>query len=71
MTFIANYSFDAKLEPGETCTLPYDDEPNKYIIFDEYKPDNLQFEIAGHKHGLLLIIEIFESEMKYAQEEWK
>ena len=67
-TFIGNYSFDAKLEPGDTCVLPFENEPNRYLIFDGYKPRGLQFEINGNEHGLLLVIEIFESEMKYAME---
>jgi len=66
-TGIGNYSFQAKLEPLETCELPlHEGEPNLCLIFDEYKPDGKEFKIGDKKHGLLLIIEVFRDEMEYA-----
>lgn len=68
-TAVGNYSFEEKLEPGETCELPADEgEEAIYLIFDEYKKDGVEFRIDGKKHGLLLCIEIFRSEMLYAME---
>jgi hypothetical protein len=66
-TGIGNYSFQAKLEPLETCELPlHEGEPNLCLIFDDYKPDGKEFKIGDKKHGLLLIVEVFRDEMEYA-----
>jgi hypothetical protein len=66
-TSIGNYSYQAKLEPGETCEIPQDEgEENICLIFDEYKKDNTEFKINGKSYGLLVCIEIFRSEMEYA-----
>ncbi|HVU54644.1 MAG TPA: suppressor of fused domain protein [Puia sp.] len=67
-TSIGNYSFEAKLKPGDTCEVPGDDEPNRCIVFDEYNPDGKAFYIGDRKHGLLLVIEIFQQEMDYARQ---
>jgi hypothetical protein len=67
-TSIGLYSFEAKLEPGETMEIPRDAEPTRCFVFDEYKPDNKDFLIGDQKHGLLLVIEIFRDEMEYAME---
>ena len=67
-TAIGNYSFEAKLEPGETMEIPRDGEANRCIVFDEYRPDNKNFLIGDRKHGLLLVIEVFRDEMEYAME---
>ena len=68
MTAIGKYSFEARLEPSETCELPYTDEPNRYLIFDHFDPKGQPFIIDNREHGLLLIIELFESEMRFAME---
>jgi hypothetical protein len=66
-TTIGLYSYEAVLNPGETCEVPGNDgEPNKCLIFDDYAPNGKSFEIYGKKHGLLLCIEVFRSEMEYA-----
>jgi len=63
------YSYDAVLNPGDTCEVPGKEaEPNKCIVFDEYKPDGIPFEIDGKRHCLLLCLEVFRSEMEYAME---
>jgi hypothetical protein len=70
MTSLGFYSYEAVLNPGETCEIPAgeEDEPNYCLIFDEYKQDGVDFEIDGKKHCLLLVIEVFKSEMEYAME---
>lgn len=66
-TGIGNYSYEAKLEPYETCELPQDEgEPNICLVLDEYKPNGKEFKIENRKHGLLLIIEVFRNEMEFA-----
>ncbi|HEX2946683.1 MAG TPA: suppressor of fused domain protein [Clostridia bacterium] len=66
-TSIGNYSFHAKLEPGETCEIPgKEGEENICLIFDDFKKDNIDFIIDGKKYGFLVCIELFRSEMEYA-----
>lgn len=66
-TDISNYSYLAKLEPGDTCEIPgKEGEENICLIFDEYKKANHAFIIHGHLFGFLVCIEIFRSEMEYA-----
>ncbi len=67
-TIIGFYSSQAKLQPGETCELPYEGEPNRCVIFSEYKPDGKDFEIGKSKHNLLLVMEVFRDEMEYSRE---
>lgn len=66
-TTIGNYSFQAVLNPNETCEVPAYGEENKCIIFDNYRPDNKQFKIGDRRHHLLLCLEIFRSEMEFAR----
>lgn len=66
LDYIAPYSAEATLNPNETCEFPKDMERvgGKCLIFDGYP--RYQFgSIADF--GLLLIIEIFHSEMEYAR----
>lgn len=68
-TTIGLYSYQAVLNPGETCDIPGEEnEPNKCLIFDEYAPDGKTFIINGSEHCLLLCLEVFPSEMEYARE---
>ncbi|MHC4520877.1 MAG: suppressor of fused domain protein [Planctomycetota bacterium] len=70
MTGIGLYSYQAVLNPGDTCEVPlYEDEPNLCLIFDEYRKDGLGLEIDGRRHCLLLCIEVFRSEMEHARRE--
>jgi len=63
------YSYQAVLNPGETCDVPLDDaDASACLILDDYAPDGRSFEIDGRKHCLLLCMEVFRSEMEYA---WK
>jgi hypothetical protein len=67
MTTTGFYSYEAVLNPGETCEIPgKEGEPNKCLILDEYAPGGASFEIEGRKHCLLLCLEVFRSEMEYA-----
>ncbi len=61
------YSYEAVLNPGETCEVPAGErEPNRCLIFDEYAPNGKPFTIDGKKHCLLLCLEVFRSEMEHA-----
>jgi|SRR6185503_6121962 len=66
-TRIGNYSFEAILNPGETCELPQNEGKKICLIFDNYDPDGKGFFIGETKHHLLLCMEIFESEMEYSR----
>jgi hypothetical protein len=67
LTVVGRYSFEAVLNPGETCEIPgKEGEPNKCLIFDEYQENGIPFDIDGKKHCLLLCLEVFRSEMEYA-----
>lgn len=66
-TTIGNYSFEAILNPNETCEVPSDNEENKCLVFDSYQPNNVGFKIGDRKHHLLLCLEIFRSEMEFAR----
>ena len=68
MTRIGFYSFDAVIQAGETADLPRDDGETNHLIFDEYSTRENPFVINGNQHGLLLIMEIFPSELEYAKE---
>jgi hypothetical protein len=67
-TTIANYSFEAVLNPNETCEIPMDEEENSCLAFDNYQLENKEFKIGERKHHLLLCLEIFRSEMEFARE---
>ena len=68
-TGIADHSRNAIMNPGNTCEVPAGEkEKNRCLIFDEYKKDGIDFDFDGQKHGLLLCIEIFPQEMRYAME---
>jgi hypothetical protein len=66
-TTIGNYSFDAVLNPNETCEVPAEDEANRCLVFNNYQPDGKAFTVDNRKHHLLLCIEIFRSEMEFAR----
>ena len=66
-TTVGFYSYEAVLNPGETCEVPgKEGEPNKCLIFEDYKPSGIAFVIGGKTHCLLLCLEVFRSEMDYA-----
>lgn len=67
-TTIGNYSFQAVLNPDETCEVPINGEEVICLVFDNYQPDNKEFKVDGRKHHLLLCMEIFRSEMEFARQ---
>lgn len=65
---IAQYSEQATLNPRETCEFPDEMEGigGKCLIFDYYEPDG---PVKNEKNfGLMLIIEVFRTEMEYAMD---
>mgnify|MGYP002074099460 CR=1 FL=1 len=67
LNHIAPYSAQATLNPNETCEFPNDMERvgGKCLIFDGYARHN---DDLAKDFGLLTVIEIFRSEMEFAQE---
>jgi hypothetical protein len=45
-TPIGNHSFEAILNPDETCEIRVDGEENSCLVFDNYKPNG-----KGFKNG--------------------
>ncbi|MGG9962561.1 suppressor of fused domain protein [Ferruginibacter sp. SUN106] len=70
-TTIGNYSFEAVLNPNETCEVPVPPEEGKNIclVFDHYNPGNAEFKIGERQHHLLLCLEVFKSEMEFARQQ--
>ncbi|WP_207422621.1 suppressor of fused domain protein [Desertivirga brevis] len=67
-TTIGFFSRQALLNPRETCEIPGDeDEGGKCLVFDFYEPDGIKFKVGDRRHHLLLCMEIFRSEMEFAQ----
>jgi Suppressor of fused protein (SUFU) len=66
LNLMANYSEDATLNPNETCEVPEDFEVigGTCMILDGYGSHG---KTAAGTFGLLAVIEIFPSEMKFAQ----
>ena len=68
-TTLGRYSYEAELNPLETVEVPLGKgQPHTCLILDEFKKEGTDFMIGKNKHGLLLVIEIYHSEMKYAIE---
>ncbi len=65
-TTLGHYSYEAVLNPKETCEIPMSQNETVCLILDEYKKDGVDFEINGRRHCLLLCIEVFRSELEYA-----
>jgi hypothetical protein len=69
LTTVGRYSYEAVLNPGETCEVPGGEgEPTKCLMLDEYRNGAASFEINGKKHCLLLCVEVFRSEMEFAMQ---
>jgi len=64
---IAPYSAEATLNPNETCEVPAGLEHvgGKCLIFDEW---DCRSDEMVDSFGLLLVLEIFRSEMNFARE---
>ncbi len=70
LTSVARLSHYEQLNPLDTCEVPSDTDGKQSLslVFDEWKSPNAEFRIGPKKHGLLLCIEIFRSEMEYAMQ---
>lgn len=66
-TTVGNYSFEATLNPLETCEVPDDEEENRCLVFDNYQPGDQKFIIGNRQHHLLLCMEVFRTEMEFAR----
>ena len=68
-TILGNYSYENILNTLETIEIPFDkNEDNSCVILDEYKVPGVDFKIGEERHGLMLIILVFKSEMDYAMQ---
>lgn len=68
LTMVGKYSYYAVLNPGDTMEVPQaEGEPNLCLVCDEYISPNGIFTIGRQKYGLLLVMEVFRSEMEYAR----
>ncbi|TGJ99033.1 hypothetical protein EHQ53_12250 [Leptospira langatensis] len=67
-TRIGNYCTGAVLKPNDTIEIPGgENEPNKCLVLHEWDAQNTRFSIDGKPHGLLLLLEVFRSEMDFAR----
>jgi hypothetical protein len=64
---VARFSAQASLNPNETCEFPEDMDEigGKCLVFDGYGPHSDE---VARDFGLLVVIEVFRSEMQYARE---
>lgn len=68
LTAIARDALKAEIQPGDAYEFPAEEgEPAHYVIFDRFDSGGQLFEVEGKKYGLLLCLEIFPSELEYAQ----
>lgn len=67
-TTLGRYSTEAVLNPRETVEIPVDGSPNRCVILDEYRNPDQKFMVGEREHGLLLVIEVFRSEMEFAMQ---
>ncbi len=69
LTTAARYSLEEVLNPGDTCEVPpAEKQEGACLVLDEWKNGNVGFTIGSQKHGLLLCMEVFRSEMEYAMQ---
>lgn len=67
-TIVGRYSHETQLNLGETAELPgIEGEPGHHVIFDQFVTPGADFIIGDRKHGLLLVIEVFKSEMEHTK----
>jgi len=67
LTALALHGRRAVLEGGSTCEISTGrGMPNCCLVLEDYDPEGVGFVIDGQTHSLLLCMEIFPSEMKYA-----
>ena len=69
-TLLGNYGKEAVLNPFDTIEIPAEEGfPASCLILTELKPEGKEFRIGRRKFALLLVIEVFRSEMEYAMRE--
>lgn len=67
LNLMARYSAEATLNPGETCEFPegMPDVGGRCLVFDAYPPHTQDVDA---EFGLMVMIEVFRSEMEFARE---
>jgi len=66
-TLLGTYSQQAVLKPRDTIEMPGDEMNDaKCLVFDEYRNPDADLIVGSTPYGLLLIIEVFRSEMEFA-----
>lgn len=64
---LGRLAYDDVLNPDDTCEFPGEDgEPYRCAILGQWPPEKPGFRIGRQRHGLLLCIEVFRSEMEAA-----
>lgn len=66
LTGLALYSYEAELNPYDTIEWPPLKGQPPMLILDNYTKPGADFVIGDIAHGLLLVIEVFRSEMTHA-----
>lgn len=68
LTAIARDALTNEIQPGDAYELPGEEGGSAhYVIFDAFDMLGVPFEVEGKKFGLLLCMEVFPSELQYAQ----
>lgn len=68
LTAVGGYSYETVFNPGDTYESVFgENDENRYMILDNYIPENEEFKVGERKHHLLLCMEIFKSEMDFAR----
>lgn len=68
-TSIRRFSYQAKLNPFETCEIPKNRNHEIIsVVLDKYEKPGTEFTIGKSKHGLLMCIEVFPTELMFARE---
>lgn len=66
----ANYSRVATLGPDQTVEMPGDSEADSnYLILSEFSKPGVTLMVNGLEFRLLLIVEVFRTEMEFARQE--
>lgn len=67
LTSVAHFSYFEVMNPMDTCEIPGDYGVGmRYLVLGNWKKGSIPFRIGDRKHGLLLCIEVFKSEMEFA-----
>ncbi len=67
LTSIARLSYFEVLNPMDTCEIPgKNGGETRYLVLGNWRKGRTVFHIGSRKHGLLLCVEVFKSEMEFA-----